>query len=209
MKKVIGFVFAVVLPFLAFAQVMDDSDIKKLEDGEYKLEEGKIQVTFSDTVSPDYIEREFEKMGLKILSSSFQPLVLTIENASGSEIMKELEDNKWVEFIMSESEGISDDDVKEFNKKDTLDNSRINQMLTELNHSSEYKFIMVGLTYAATLAEVSEIRNKFPDLDIQIAEYAERTAIIETEAKKELETMDELKKLAYVKNTAFIGNLEQ
>lgn len=208
MKKLIVIVFAVIAPILVFAQVMDDSSIKKLESGEYSLEEGKIQVTFSDTVSPDYVQEEFDKMGLKILSSNFQPIILKIENSPATELMKELEDSEWVDFIMSESAGISDEDISELSEKDTLDNNRVNQMLAQLNHSGEYKFVIIGLTYNATISEVAEIKSKFPDLDIQVLEYSERTAIIQTEAEKEMETMDELKKLAYVKNTAFIGSLE-
>lgn len=207
MKKLIVIVFAVLMPLFAFAQVIDDSSIKQLESGEYTLEEGRIQVTFSDTVSPDYVQQEFEKMGLKILSSNFQPIVLTIENAPATELMKQLEDSKWVDFIMSESAGISDEDINELSDKDTLDNNRVNQMLAQLNHGGEYKFIIIGLTYAATIAEVAEIKSNYPDLDIQVSEYSERTAVIQTAEAKEMETMDELKKLGYVKSTAFIGSV--
>lgn len=208
MKNLIVIVFAVLMPLLVFAQVIDDSSIKQLESGEYTLEEGKIQVTFSDTSSPDYVQQEFDKMGLKILSSNFQPIILTIEDAPATKLMVELEDSKWVDFIMSESAGISDEDIGELSKKDSLDNNRVNQMLAQLNHGGEYKFIVIGLTYAATLSEVAEIKSNYPDLNIQVSEFSERTAVIQTETEKELETMDELKKLAYVKNTALIGNLE-
>ncbi|MDR9415996.1 MAG: hypothetical protein RI564_06920 [Gracilimonas sp.] len=196
-------------PVIAFAQVVDDSAINKIQKGNYSIEKGKIQVTFADTVSPDFIEKEMGLMGLKLLSSNFQPIMLRVTEIPEALTMKDLEDNKWVEFIMSESAGLDEKEFQEINKEDTVDSKRINDMLAQLNHSGKYEYIMLGLTYAATDEAISEILSIHPDLNIEIEERGERTAVIETKPDQELAVMDELNKLSYVKNTAMIGSLEQ
>ena len=70
-------------------------------------------------------------------------------------------------------------------------------------------FIIVGLTHNASQEMVEELRSAYPELEILVEENSERTAIVKTEVDKELEAMDELKKLHFVKNTALIGSLEQ
>jgi ribonucleotide reductase alpha subunit len=196
-------------PVIVFAQVVDDSAINKIQKGNYSIEKGKIQVTFADTVSPDFIEKEMGLMGLKLLSSNFQPIMLRVTEIPEALTMKDLEDNKWVEFIMSESAGLDEKEFQEINKEDTVDSKRINDMLAQLNHSGKYEYIMLGLTYAATDEAISEILSIHPDLNIEIEERGERTAVIETKPDQELAVMDELNKLSYVKNTAMIGYLEQ
>lgn len=208
MKKLIGIIVYTLIPFFAFSQVMDDADIKKLEKGEYNLEAGKIQVTFSDTVSPNFLETKLDELGFKILSSNIQNIVLSIENNPSPEQLKELEESEWVEFVMSEAAGNSDKELEQINESASLEGKQVNQLLAKLTYSKEYEFVIVALTYSATEETVSNIKAKYPELKFKIVEKSERTAILKTEKDKELEAMDELKKLAFVENTAMVGSLE-
>jgi archaellum component FlaC len=110
---------------------------------------------------------------------------------------------------MSESAGIKDEDIEEMSRKDTVDSDRINTVLTQLNQTGNYEFIIVGLTYSATEERVDELRKAYPKLEILVEEKSQRMAILKTEEEKELEAMDELMKLSFVKNTAMVGVVEQ
>ncbi|MCP9291224.1 MULTISPECIES: hypothetical protein [Gracilimonas] len=208
MKQLVVIIVSVLVPFIGFAQVMDDTDIKKLEKGEYNIEAGKIQVTFSDTVSPTFIEQKLDDMGYEILSSEIKNIVLSIENNPSPQQLKELEESEWVEFVMSEAAGNSDKEMEEINDSDTLGSDKVNQLLAKLTYSKEYEYVVVALTYNATEKTVTDIKAAYPDLKFEVLQKSQRSAILKTEEDKELEAMDELKKLDFVKNTAMVGNLE-
>lgn len=208
MKQLVVIIVSVLVPFIGFAQVMDDTDIKKLEKGEYNIEAGKIQVTFSDTVSPTFIEQKLDDMGYEILSSEIKNIVLSIENNPSPQQLKELEESEWVEFVMSEAAGNSDKEMEEINDSDTLGSDKVNQLLAKLTYSKEYEYVVVALTYNATVKTVTDIKAAYPDLKFEVLQKSQRSAILKTEEDKELEAMDELKKLDFVKNTAMVGNLD-
>jgi hypothetical protein len=208
MEKLVIIIISVLIPFIGFAQVMDDTDIKKLKKGEYNIEAGKIQVTFSDTVSPTFVEQKLDELGYEILSSEINNIVLSIENNPSPQQLKELEDSEWVEFVVSEAAGNSDKELEEINKSDSLENDKVNQLLAKLTYSKEYEFVVVALTYSATEKTVEDIKATYPDLTFRVVQKSQRSAILKTEEDKELEAMDELKKLHFVKNTAMVGSLE-
>ncbi|MEQ8524310.1 hypothetical protein [Gracilimonas sp.] len=208
MKKLISIIIYTLVPFFAFSQVMDDADIKKLEKGEYNLESGKIQVTFSDTVSPNFLETKLDELGFEILSSNIQNIVLSIENNPSPKQLKELEESEWVEFVMSEAAGNADKELEQINESDSLEGNQVNQLLAKLTYSKEYEYVIVALTYSATEETVAHIKAKYPELKFKMVEESQRTAILKTEKDKELEAMDELKKLVFVENTAMVGSLE-
>jgi hypothetical protein len=209
MKQLAIMVFCVLMPALAFSQTMDDANLKKLQEGGYSLEPGKVQVTFTDTVSRDFAEKKMTELGYEMLSSTFQNIILSIENNPEPGQLNEIESLDFVDFIMSESAGIKDEDIEEMSRKDTVDSDRINTVLTQLNQTGNYEFIIVGLTYSATEERVDELRKAYPKLEILVEEKSQRMAILKTEEEKELEAMDELMKLSFVKNTAMVGVVEQ
>ncbi len=208
MKELLIILISTLAPFISFAQVMDDTDIKKLEKGEYNIEAGKVQVTFSDTVSPTFVEQKLDELGYEILSSEIKNIVLSIENNPSPEQLKGLEENVWVEFVMSEAAGSSDKEMEEINNSDTLESDKVNQLLAKLTFSKEYEYVVVALTYSATDKTVEDIKAAYPNLDFVVLQKSQRSAILKTEEDKELEAMDELKQLNFVKNTAMVGNLE-
>ena len=196
------------LPVGIKAQVMDDNSIKKLQSGEYTLEQGKIQVTFSDTVHPEFVTDQLESLGYEILSSNFQNIILSIENDPEPAQLKEIENTKWVDFIMTESADVKDEKIDEIANEDSLKDGKVNRMLAQLNYSTKYEYILVALNFAATNETVESLKAAFPDLVFLYKEQSERSAILKTAPDKEMEAMDELKKLPYVNNTALIGILD-
>lgn len=208
MKYVIQTLLIALIPFMLQAQVIDESDLDNLRQGNYTLEKGKVQVNFSDTVSSDFITKEFEKLGYEIVSSNFQSIMLRVTKIPDAVSRKDLEDNRWVEFIMSESVGMDDEDLEEMNKKDSVDSNRMNEMLKQFNQKGNYEYVMMGLSYKATTDALSEIQAIHPELEFEVAKESERSAIIKTEEGKEVDMMDELDKLPYVLNTAMVGTLD-
>lgn len=208
MRYLLPALFSILLFLPAFGQVIDDSELKKLESGQIKLEPGKIQVTFLDTVTADYMESKLSELGYEVISSDFQNILLSVINDPKPEQLKEIEDNELVEFIMSETSNVSDEELEEISKSDSLDDSKVNQMLAQLNHSRSYDFIFVALSDKATTVDAYQIINKYPELDIRIIKENQRTAIIKTEYEKEAETMSALSELGFVKSTELLGVID-
>lgn len=200
--------FSILIFLPAFGQVIDDSELKKLESGQFKLEPGMIQVTFLDTVTADYMESKLSELGYEVISSDFENILLSVINDPKPEQLKEIEENEFVEFIMSETSNVSDEELEGISKSDSLDDNKVNQMLAQLNHSRKYDFIFVALNDEAIIDDAYQIINSYPELDIRIIKENQRTAIIKTEYKKEAETMSALNKLGFVKSTELLGIID-
>lgn len=209
MRKHILLIIGVLWPIFTLAQVMDDSAIDQLQKGNYSIEKGKIQVVFDDTTSQKFAVKELERRGYDVLESTFQNIVLSIENDPRSGQLAEIEEHEWVDFILSESSGISDESLEEINDKDTLDNAKINQILSQINRKNTgYEFITVGLKPTASMSVLEDLKTAHPNLEFRVAENSIRSAVIQTEEGKEEETIQNLKALPFIVDLTYIGSLK-
>ncbi|MAO66584.1 MAG: hypothetical protein CL666_16455 [Balneola sp.] len=208
MKRIIQTFLLLFIPFAVQAQIIDESDFNKLQQGNYSIEKGKIQVTFTDTTTSDFAIQELGKKGYEVLSSTFQPIMLRVTHLPEGITPKDLEDHKWVDFILHESVGIDDEDLRKMKKKDSTVTERQRELLEQFKDRGNYQFLMVGLTYGATKDALADLEDIHPELKFEVALQSERSAVIKTETDKELEAMDELQSLPFVLNTAMMGSIE-
>ncbi|HBQ58497.1 MAG TPA: hypothetical protein DD671_02435 [Balneolaceae bacterium] len=113
-----------------------------------------------------------------------------------------------MDFILHESVGIDDEDLRKMKKKDSTVTERQRELLEQFKDRGNYQFLMVGLTYGATKDALADLEDIHPELKFEVALQSERSAVIKTETDKELEAMDELQSLPFVLNTAMMGSIE-
>jgi|AntRauTorcE11897_2_1112592.scaffolds.fasta_scaffold00162_17 hypothetical protein len=196
---------SLILSSAVFAQIIDDSDLRKLESGKYKLEQGMIQVSFTDTVSADYMEQQLSKYGYEILSSNFKNILLTIQGEPIHEQLNELKANKWVEFLISSTTNITEEELKVISKMNSMDEEKADQLLSGLDKSRGSYPVFISLIQSATSSEANNLISSYPDLDLRIIRESQRSAVIKTEPGKEAEVMEALGQMSFVKSTALIG----
>ncbi|MDR9419861.1 hypothetical protein [Gracilimonas sp.] len=193
----------IVLLFIApaiFAQNIDDTELKQLQSGEYGLKAGSIQATFTDAIHPDSALQQMKEKGHKIVSTEFKPILLSIQGEISEEQLTALKENKWVNMVINESEILSQQQGAD---------PEILKKIKENTDIMPTEFTMIQLKLEANKKSVDELRMQFPDLSFKMTWSGSRTAVIETEPGKEIDLMDELKKLDIIESTAMIGLLKE
>ncbi|MEX2478460.1 MAG: hypothetical protein WD357_08490 [Gracilimonas sp.] len=196
------------LTITIFAQVIDDSDLKKLESGQYKIEQGMIQVSFSDTLSNNYMERKLSEYGYKILSSNFKNILLSIDGEPVREQLEEIKTNRWVEFIIGETTNITEEDIKRISEMNSLDKETMDKLYTQLEQNTNPDPVFISMSYNTTSSQANELISSYPDLGLRIIRGNQRSAVIKTEPGKEAETMEALEHISFVNSTAHIGVID-
>lgn len=208
MKQIIVLLLSILMSVPAFGQVIDASELNKLESGQFKLEPGKVQITFADTVTDGYMQKKISELGYEVLNSNFQNILLTVTNNPKPEELKKIEDHESVEYVINETSDLNADIIKKVFKNYFLDDSKIEQMLSQKNQNSRLQITFIALHGKATVADAEQIITNNPELDIHIMRKNHRTAIIKTDLEREAEAMDALSQLKIVKSTALLGVIE-
>ncbi|WP_020403409.1 hypothetical protein [Gracilimonas tropica] len=207
MKNLIR-ILMLLFPGLLMGQVMDESDINKLEQGKYKLEKGKVQVSFVDTVSLGYVKEEFGKLGLKILTTDFKPIILQVYEMPENLSLEELEENEWVELVFHTSANMDETAQEEIKEKYSSRLKEVISLYEQIKREGFYEITLVVMTSEAMKESFEKLLEQYPGMNAEILQQSEKSAVVETEENRELDVMDLLNELDYVKNTAMIGSLE-
>lgn len=208
MRCFILFLWATLAPLQLMAQTIDDSDIQKLQTGEYKLAEGKIQVSFEHGVSEEEMRGEVTRLGYEVESAVFQSLILNIDNKTEETQLAEIMALSVVDSVLDlrhEYDSYALNKIKESRK---MTDSEFKEFLEDLEEEGPPGFLLVYLNADATESTAEVLRSQFENLEFRVFKAAQRTAIIKTEVGKELEAMDELNAHSFVENSAFVGVIE-
>lgn len=207
MKNLIR-ILMLLFPGLLMGQVMDESDINKLEQGKYKLEKGKVQVSFEDTVSLNYVQEEFRELELKILTTDFKPIILQVYEMPENLSLEELEENEWVELVFHTSADMDETAQEEIKKTYSSRFKEVISLYEQIKREGFYEITLVVMTSEAMKESFEKLLEQYPGMNAEIIQESEKSAVVQTEENRELDVMDLLNELDYVKNTAMIGSLE-
>lgn len=204
MKIISLSLFLLVITSSTFAQVIDDTELKNLQSGDYELQSGHIQATFTDDIHPDSVIIQLQRNGYKIVRTDFKPITLSIESEISEEQLTALQENKWVDLILNDTLR----NPQSLSNQQEIDASAL-QDIQENAQLIPPQLTVIQLKMEATKDAVEELRSEFSDLQFKMLWSGSRNAIIETEPGKEMDVMDELKKLDVIESTAMIGLLKE
>lgn len=196
------------IPVLVIAQTMDDSELQKLQTGEYKLAEGKIQVSFEHGVSEEEMRAEVTRLGYEVESAVFESFVLNIDNKTNEVQLAEIKALSVVDSVVDLRHEYDSEMLNEIKESRKMSDSEFNKFLEEVEEHGPLGILLVYLNADAPESTVEVLRSQFENLEISVFKPAQRTAIIKTEVGKELEAMDKLNTSSFVENSAFVGVIE-
>lgn len=194
-------VFLLLLTTTVTAQVIDDTELKQLQSGEYGLESGQIQAIFIETIHPDSALAQLKRKGYTITRTDFKPIMLNIEGKIPENKLKALQEHKWVDRFINEA-------PKKLLDQQQKKDSTLNKIL-ENTDSMPPQLSIVQLKMEATGEAVNDLRTQFPELTFKISWAGSRSVVIETEPGTEIDVMDELKNLDIIESTAMMGMLKE
>jgi hypothetical protein len=197
------------IPLFVIAQTMDDSAIQDLQNGEYKLAEGKLQVSFEQGVSEEEMRAEVTRLGYEVESAVFENYVLHVDNRIEEDQLTEIEGLTVVDSVLDHRRQYDANLQNKIKESRMMSDAERNELLEQLEkQQGPSGLLLVFLNAGATESTVKEIRSQFENLEISVFKPAQRTAIIKTEVGKELEAMDELNTHSFVENSAFVGVID-
>jgi hypothetical protein len=190
------------------AQVIDTSELDKLQKGEYTLAEGQLQVLFDDTTTQSYIEKEFLKSGLEIKSLDFNNVILTLGSHPEKNQLRSLQGEASVKAVINESSYLltDNDERKPF---DDLGFQNIDpEDISEFQFKDAYQFVFVILDDNANMKSANKIIADYPELKLSVLSEGRRSAVVLTSPNNEEEVISLLESKPFVQSVAYMGVIE-
>lgn len=190
------------------AQVIDTSELDKLQSGEYKIAEGQLQVVFADTTTQSFVESEFTSLGVELKSLEFDNVILSIGNHPSRDQIRLLQDEASVKAVMNESSYLSSDSQEQIQINGSGFQNIEPDNLSEFEFKEAYQFVFVIMDDNVNAERAGILINRYPDLKLNIFTKGRRAAVVVTSPDKEEEIISILESKPYVQSVAYMGVLE-
>lgn len=205
MKKLLLISFFL-FPTFCLAQIIDNSAIEELNNSNISFVEGEFVVYLADTVSPTFIADQFLQFDAHITFYGIEPLIISLVNSPTDSTLKKLGAHPKVvdvykrETVQTFAE--FDDELKKLNLT-----SEEYQVL-RLNFIPEQPSDIYLLTFDYSVNEtiLKQIMNDFRDVAYFLKQNLPHVVNVKVEPGKELDTMDKIEALPFVRYTAMIAS---
>jgi hypothetical protein len=201
-----------ILLFLSFtalqAQVIDTSELDKLQSGEYKIAEGQLQVVFADTTTKAFTLQEMHKLGIEVKSTDFKSILMIIENHPEKNHIRSIQKDDAVYFILNEASYINSGENLMATERNIMEGNIDPEAVSEFKFKDEYQVVMIQLIETATMQDANSIIDLHPDLKFRVLMEPRRSAVIQTSPDKEEEIISILESKPYVQSVAYMGVIE-
>lgn len=203
--------FILVTVFLIFsgpakAQVIDDSSVDQIQNGNYNFTEGRFVAYLADTVSPTFVREQFQQLNITILEETIEPLLIAIVNTPSKESLKKLEVQEHVVGVYRttfESE------------RRMLENKLIDPNLTASQKKAIRQLLsmpaedyVIEFDYSIDVNKAKKLMGEFRDIAYKIVRNSFRTVTLQAEPGNEPLLMDKVEQLPFVVSTAMIGTVK-
>lgn len=190
------------------AQTIDTSELNKLQNGEYSIAEGQLQVLFSDTTTRAFALQEMQKMGVEVKSTDFNSILMIIENHPEKEHIRSIQKDESVFLVLNEASYVNSGEDLMSTERSIMERNIDPETVSDFKFKDEYKAVMVYLKETATMKDANRIMDRHPDLKFRVLFEPRRSAVIQTDPDKEDHIITLLESKPYVKSVAYIGVLE-
>lgn len=195
---------------LILGQVTADlEEIERLDSGQYSFAKGEVQVTFVDSVSPAFIERQLKLLGYEAINLNIYRVTAVIQNEPDIELLAEIESHPDIYSVEITQNSIPEKALQEMFERDSLSIEEQKAVRKRFESLAKHKFIRVSFPYHINKKEAAEILETYPDIDFRINLAPIKSGRIKTEFGKEEEAMKNLEMLIYVESTAYIGIIDK
>ncbi|WP_103664166.1 hypothetical protein [Gracilimonas amylolytica] len=190
------------------AQTIDTSELNKLQNGEYSIAEGQLQVLFSDTTTRAFALQEMHNMGVEVKSTDFNSILMIIENHPEKEHIRSIQKDESVFLVLNEASYVNSGEDLMSTERSIMEGNIDPESVSDFKFKDEYKAVMVHLKETATMKDANRIMDRHPDLKLRVLFEPRRSAVIQTDPDAEDNIITLLESKPYVKSVAFMGVLE-
>ena len=194
-----------VLPEKTSAQI---GEVQKVQAGEYFFTKGEVLVTFSDTVEPEFIKKQFQRLGVEILNLRVEPITAKVSSNLPDSILMRLSEHPYILSVNYHMREFSEKAFQEMIERKERTKEEIQKLRKSFKKLSETKFPYIIFKYNVTEEMAKKVVEDNLEFGVKLNIIEPRTAVVKTEIGKEQEIMEKLNQLKYVENTAFIAILQ-
>jgi hypothetical protein len=189
----------------ASAQVIDDSSIQDAQKSGYTFVEGMFVAYLADTVSPDFINKQFKKLEIAVLEESIKPMVISIVNSPSKESVEELRNHPKVLAFYTAIPRAENVEMEIYLNDAGFSEDQKKQIRNKVEQSEMY---FVELDYSVNKNALKTLMSQFRDVAYKILSDQPRSVTLKAEPGKEPLLMDKVNNLPFVKSTAMIGTIK-
>ncbi|MFP8489971.1 hypothetical protein ACKGJO_12860 [Gracilimonas sp. Q87] len=208
MRSLLIFLFTILPLFVIQAQVIDTSELNKLQSGQYKLAEGQLQVVFNDTTTLSFIQKELHSLGLQIKQSEFENVVMIIENHPEKDDIRSLQKNETVKMVINEASYLKSESGGTAPLTDISLQSIDPDLISDFKFKDQYQVVFVILEDNAAIKDADRIIGQYQNLKFNTLNQGRRAAVILTGTNDEDEIITLLESKPYVNSVAYMGIIE-
>tara|TARA_R110002096_G_scaffold237751_7_gene428652 strand:- start:8032 stop:8673 length:642 start_codon:yes stop_codon:yes gene_type:complete len=197
--------FFFLFPVFCSAQVIDNSAVENLNQGTVNFIEGEFAVYLADTVSPAFIRQQFAALDIRISFNGIEPIIISLANTPSDSTLKKLSSHpKVLAFKELDTEKDYQIFEQELRKK-KLSKEAYQQARLDFLSSQSTDSYLITFDYSVNDAVLKKIMREFKDVAYFIKQNFPRIVNVEVVPGTELEKMDTIETLPYIKFTAMIA----
>ncbi len=198
---------AILIPTASHAQIVDDSAIDDLTNGNVRFEEGKFVAYLADTVSPAFVSQAFENLGLQLQDINIARVSILIVNWPSDSTLSSLETDPSINAVVPIRTG----DLRMM-LTDSLENAgvppdQIAEAAADFLKNIPVGTYLVEFDYSIDTIRAADILSQFDDLAFNFTPWPPKTVTILAEPGSEPEMMERVEQLPFVLYTAMIGTI--
>lgn len=205
--RIILFAIALLIPAVSSAQIVDDSSIDKLANSDVRFEEGKFVAYLADTVSPAFVLKAFEKLGLQLQDMNITRVSVLIVNWPSDSTLKSLEENPFVTSVVPIRTGDLRMLLTDSLAKAGVPPEQIAETASDFLKNIPVGTYLVEFDYHIDTIMAANILSSFDDLVFNFTPWPPKTVTILSEPGNEPEMMEQVEQLPFVHYTAMIGKI--
>lgn len=190
------------------AQTIDTSELNKLQNGEYSIAEGQLQVLFSDTTTRAFALQEMHNMGVEVKSTDFNSILMIIQNHPEKEHIRSIQKDESVFLVLNEASYVNSGEDLMSTERSIMEGNIDPESVSDFKFKDEYKAVMVHLKETATMKDANRIMDRHPDLKLRVLFEPRRSAVIQADPDEEDNIITLLESKPYVKSVAYMGVIE-
>ncbi len=198
--------FFFLFPVFCSAQVIDNSAVENLNQSTINFVEGEFAVYLADTVSPAFIRQQFAALDIRISYNGIEPIIISLANSPSDSTLKKLSTHpKVTEVHALDTEKEYGNFEQELQKK-KLPKEAYQQARFDFLSTQSTDSFLITFDYSVNEADLKTIMREFKDVAYFIKQNFPRIVNVEVSPSTELEMMDKIEALPYVKFTAMIAS---
>jgi hypothetical protein len=205
MRSLIFTLLAISLPQILNGQVIDDSSINNAQNDGYSFVEGRFVAYLADTVSPRFIEKYFQELGIPVLDIEIEPLVISLVNQPSDESIRALKNHPKILSVYTMVDKASSQRMEELLKQRGYSKEEIKRMKDD---SPEMIMYMINFDYTVNERIAKEIMGDYRDVAYRILSRPLKTVTLKAKEGEEPLLMEKVEQLEFVEGTAMIGAIK-